>query len=201
MNVEYYSQRAGAGIMLTEATPVSQRGQGFLGSACMYNEKHLEGYKNVVKEVHDKGGLVIQLVHVGRATHPSINTGLEPYGPSPLNRRQVIRGVGVEYPIPKEMTLEDIAEAKKQFEHSIKLSKEAGFDGIQIHDAHGYLLDSFIKSSSNKRTDDYGGSYQNRCRLILEVVDIAISVFGKGRVGVKVSPVARVGDVIDDNPV
>lgn len=99
------------------------------------------------------------------------------------------------------MDLNDIEIAKNEFLNSIKLAKEAGFDGVQVHAAHGYLLDSFIKSSSNIRDDEYGGTYQKRCRLVLEVVDLAISVFGKGRVGIKLSPVARVGDVIDENPV
>jgi N-ethylmaleimide reductase len=201
MSAEYYAQRAGAGLILSEATPVSQRGEGFYGSACLYNQKHVEGWKLVTKAVHDKGGIIfIQSVHAGRATHPTINKGLQAYGPSPFNRREPVRGTNEDYPIPKEMTLDDIEEAKNEFLNSFKLAKEAGFDGVQVHGAHGYLVDSFLKSSSNQRKDAYGGSAENRCRFALEVVDLAVSVFGAQRVGMKLSPVARVGDVIDDNP-
>ena len=130
--VEYYSQRAGAGLVLTEAAAVSKRGYGYPGQGCLWNKQHVEGWKKVIEKVHQKGAIIfLQAFHAGRVTHPTFTGRLEPWAPSAVQNREKIAALGdADYPVPKEMTLEDIETVKKEFEASFVLAKEAGFDGV-----------------------------------------------------------------------
>lgn len=158
---KYYSQRAGAGLILTECSSWSQRGVAYPGAGQIYNKQQADGWKKVVDEVHKKGGvLVLQLIHAGRATAAEINGGLQAWAPSAIAVREDKSHFlhGKDFPVPKEMTLEDIETTKKQFENSVTLAKGAGFDGIQLSSGNGYLIDQFLRSHTNKRKDRYGGS-------------------------------------------
>jgi len=201
LHVQYYSQRApGAGLIITESAPVCHIGQAQLGAGCIYNEEQMEGWKKVVDAVHKEGcPIVMQLWHGGRASHPLL-IGQQNVGPSPIAIRAVLRSKNVPHEVPKEMTLEDIAQARKEFKYSAELAKKAGFDGVEVQGANGYLVDQFLRSATNQRTDDYGGSVENRSRFCLEIIDDLIEVFGKGRVGIKLSPVGRSMDMYDEDP-
>jgi len=200
LHVEYYSQRASAGLILTECSPISNNAQSFLGAGGIYTKEQVEGWKRVTESVHQKQGKIfIQIWHGGRAVNPT-TVGEQTFGPSAV----AIRGknkYGQEYAVPKEMTKEDIELVKGWFKTGAQNAKEAGFDGIELHGANGYLVDEFIRDGSNKRTDEYGGSIENRCRFCLEVIDILIEVFGAKRVGIKLSPVGRFQDMYDSDPV
>ena len=200
--VKYYSMRAKAGFLVTEGAPVSHAGNCFFGAGCIYTKEQAEGWKRVNDAVHENGGkIILQVFHAGRAADPS-KTGEISLAPSALPIRYLDKnGNKTEGHVPKEMTLDDIKLVKQQFKEAALLAREAGFDGIQLHLANGYLLDQFIQDSTNKRTDDYGGSIENRCRFCLEIIDELISIFGKGRVGIRISPVGRFQDMFDSNPV
>jgi len=200
LHVEYYAQRASAGLILTECSPISNNAQSFLGAGGIYTKEQVEGWRKVTDSVHQKQGKIfIQIWHGGRAVNPSI-VGEETFGPSALAIRGKNR-YGQEYAVPKEMTKDDIELVKGQFKQGAINAKEAGFDGIELHGANGYLVDEFIRDGSNKRTDEYGGSIENRCRFCLEIIDILIEVFGAKRVGIKLSPVGRFQDMYDSDPV
>jgi N-ethylmaleimide reductase len=141
--------------MLTESASISQRGMGFPGQGNIYNKEQAQGWKKVLKRVHDKGSVLFaQIYHAGRVTHPSFNGGLESWAPSAVQNRQTIPNLGnASYPTPKEITHEDIKTLKSEYENSFVLAKEAGFDGIQFHGATGYLIDEFLRSHTNRRTD------------------------------------------------
>ncbi|KAK1943296.1 12-oxophytodienoate reductase 1 [Phytophthora citrophthora] len=157
-NEIYYEQRAGAGLIISEGTAVSEQGYGWYNVPGCYTDAHAEGWKRVTDRVHKKGGKIfMQLWHVGRQAHPSFN--------------------------PKE-----IAGIVEDYRHSAELAKQAGFDGVEIHGANGYLIDQFLQSVSNKRTDKYGGSFENRSRLLLEIVEAVKTVFPAYRIGVRLSP-------------
>ncbi len=190
--VKYYSERAAdAGIVLTECCPVSKVGNSFPGAGGIYNKEQMVGWKKVTDAVHTVNGKIFcQMYHCGRAVSEN------PIGPSAIANRY-----GDKYPQPKEMTTEDIKEAINSFIESAKLLKsESGFDGIELHAANGYLIDEFLRDGSNKRTDQYGGSIENRSRFLLEILDGVINVFGANRVGVKLSPIGRFNDMFDSNP-
>jgi 2,4-dienoyl-CoA reductase-like NADH-dependent reductase (Old Yellow Enzyme family) len=157
---EYYLQRAGAGLMLTESAAISVRGSGFPGQGNIYNKEQAEGWRKVINGVHSKGAkIILQVFHAGRVTHPTFNGGLESWAPSAIQNREKIQALGgADYPEPKAVTKEDINTLKAEYEASFILAKEAGFDGIQLHGAFGYLIDEFLRSFTNRRTDEYGGS-------------------------------------------
>lgn len=153
--------------------------------------------------MHQKGGLIFaQLIHAGRASHEKKTGGLELWAPSAIAvRGETIRDLqNCTFPVPKAMTFEDILETKIHFEESVKLAKWCGFDGVQLHGAHGYLVDSFLRSATNLRSDCYGVDKVGRCRFALELIDIATNHFSSSRVGIKISPVSRVKDMFDSNP-
>ena len=199
----YYAQRASAGLICSEVTAISPRANSYPGTACLYNQDHVAGWKKVTKAVHDKGGLIfVQLYHAGRQNHSQKTGGLEPWAPSPIALRGKIKELGdIDYETPKEMTVEDIEAVKGEFENSFKLAKEAGLDGIHLHASYGFLIDQFLRSFTNHRTDNYGGSVENRARFCLEVVDIALKHFKPYQVGLKLSPTGRMNDAFDEHPV
>ncbi|CAD8148097.1 unnamed protein product [Paramecium octaurelia] len=201
MIVQYYGLRAEAGFILTECVPISQRSLAFPGEPGIYTKEQVEGWKKVVDNVHSKGGRIYaQVWHAGRASLSTLQDGLEIWGPSPIKIRGIHRRGLIEHEVPHEMTIDEIHEVIKQFRQAAENCKEAGFDGVELHGAHGYIIDQFLRDSSNKRTDEYGGSVENRSKLCLQVIDEFISVFGNGRVGIKISPVGRLNDQCDSDP-
>nr|BAJ93795.1 predicted protein [Hordeum vulgare subsp. vulgare] len=201
LHVQYYSQRASAGAIFSECSPIANNAQSFLGAGGIYTKEQIEGWKKVTQAVHEKGGKIfIQIWHGGRSVNPeAVGEGI--IGPSAIAIRGKSTRTGNEYPVPKEMSKDDIKLVKEQFRQGALNAKEAGFDGVELHGANGYLIDTFIRDGSNQRTDEYGGSIENRCRFCLEVIDILIEVFGCGKVGIKLSPVGRFQDMYDSDPI
>jgi len=199
MLVEYYSQRAAAGLILTECAAVANAGNSFIGSAAIYNREQMEGWRKVVDAVHKKGGRIyIQIWHAGRAAHPT-QTGEQNISSSAARIRGNLR-TNLPHVEPRAMTPEDFETVRQQFRQGALYAKEAGFDGIELHGANGYLMDQFLRDGVNQRTDEYGGSIENRCRFPLEIIDILIEVFGAKRVGMKLTPVGRFQDMYDSDP-
>ena len=203
LNAEYYGQRASAGIIISEATTVSSRGHGYPNTPGIYNDAQVAGWKKVTKAVHDKGGRIfLQLWHVGRISHPAYQPNGElPIAPSAIKPKgQVWTGKEMaDYVTPRAVTVEEIPGIVAEYVRGARLAKEAGFDGVEIHGANGYLLDQFLRDGSNTRTDGYGGSVENRARLLLEVTGAVISIFGADRVGVRLSPGGIFNDMHDSN--
>jgi N-ethylmaleimide reductase len=206
LHVQYYSDRAAsAGLVLTECSGVSFRGNGFKGACGIWNDQQVEGWKRVTDAVHKVNGKIfLQIFHVGRAGRMSDIGNVSPLGPSPipLRTKQIEGTTNFEYgDTPEALSLQGIKEIVEEFRKGAENAKKAGFDGLELHGANGYLVDQFLKSCSNQRTDEYGGSIQNRCRFLLEVMDALISVFGKDRVGIKLSPSNRYNDMYDSDPI
>jgi len=205
LNAEYYAQRAGAGLIISEATQISQQGRGYPGTPGIYSAEQVTGWKLVTDAVHAAGGRIfLQLWHVGRISHPS----LQPDGGAPVAPSAIVAKKSGTYtdkwkptPIlmPRALETSEIAGVVADFKKGAENAKEAGFDGVEVHGANGYLLDQFLHDGSNTRSDNYGGSTQNRARLLLEVVDAAIDVWGKGRVGVRLSPYGTFNDMHDSD--
>lgn len=197
---EYYRQRAGAGLILTEATVVSERGAGYANTPGIWSAAQAEAWKPITRAVHEAGGrIVMQLWHVGRISHSSLNGGAQPLAPSaiaPAGRVAVLRPETA-YEVPEAASLAQIREVIEQFRNGARHALAAGFDGVELHGANGYLLDQFLHDHSNRRSDDYGGSIANRARLLLECTDAVAGVWGAGRVGVHLSPRCDVHDVAD----
>jgi N-ethylmaleimide reductase len=203
MMVEYYRQRASAGLIITEATLVSAEGAGYPAIPGIFNDAQIEGWKKVTDAVHQAGGkIVMQIWHCGRVGHTSLLNGQLPMAPSAIKPAgEVFTGTGMQpYETPREMTLNDIARVKEQFREAAHNALSAGFDGVEIHGANGYLLDQFLRDGSNHRNDIYGGSLENRARLLLEVVDDVSKIWGADRVGVRLSPLQPFNDMHDSNP-
>jgi len=209
MNVEYYRQRAGAGLIITEATQISQQGQGYAWTPGIYTQDQVEGWKGVSAAVHDAGGRIfLQLWHVGRVSHASFQPeGALPVAPSPIAApgKTFIEdddgnGVWADVPVPQELTADGIKKIVDDYVQAAKNAIEAGMDGVEIHAGNGYLLDSFINSASNQRVDIYGGTSENRARLLLEVTDAVAQAIGGKRVGVRLTPMGRFMGMHDENP-
>jgi len=203
--VEYYAQRASVGgLIITEATPVSIRGNGYLGAPGIYADEQIAGWKNVVDAVHAKGGrIALQVFHAGRQSHQDLQPGgAAPLAPSavPFNGMAYTRDGWQPTSTPREMTAEDIQIAIDEFRRGAQRALAAGFDGVEIHGANGYLIDQFIQDGSNQRTDAWGGPVENRARFLLEVTAAVTSVFGADRVGVRLSPAGTFGGMADSNP-
>ena len=199
---EYYSQRAGAGLILTEATVVSAQGIGYAETPGIWSPEQVEGWKKTTSAVHAKGGLIFsQLWHVGRISDPMFLNGELPVAPSAIAPKGYVSLVRPKkaFAVPRELTRAEIPEIVEAFRKGAENAKLAGFDGVEIHGANGYLPDQFLQSSTNRRTDDYGGPVENRARFLLEVTDAAISVWGPNRVGVHLAPRADAHDMGDDN--
>jgi 2,4-dienoyl-CoA reductase-like NADH-dependent reductase (Old Yellow Enzyme family) len=188
---EYYAQRVSAGLMLTEATSITPMGVGYPDTPGIWSKEQVAGWKNITKAVHDKGGqIVLQLWHVGRISDPSFLGGLAPVAPSAIAAEGNVSLLRPKrpYPVPRALKIEEISQIIAAYKEGAKNAQLAGFDGVEIHGANGYLPDQFLQDSTNKRTDEYGGSISNRARFLLEAVDAAITVFGAGRVGVHIAP-------------
>jgi N-ethylmaleimide reductase len=204
LNVEYYRQRASAGLIITEATQISRQGQGYIWTPGIYRDVHIAGWKAVTDAVHEAGGTIfMQLWHVGRVSHVSLQPdNQKPVAPSALRAatKTYIETGFTEVSEPRALALEEIPGIVADFVRAAENAKAAGFDGIELHGAHGYLLDQFLRDGSNKRQDAYGGSIENRARLTLEVVDAVSKVFPKERVGIRISPVSPANDARDSDP-
>jgi len=202
----YYAQRASAGLIVAEATMVMEGNSAFgAREPGIYSEAQVQAWKKVTDAVHGKGGLIfLQIWHGGRACHPLLNGGIQPVAPSPL----AIQGDETHTPegkkpyvIPRELRDDELPGIVEGFQKAAANAKAAGFDGVEVHGANGYLLDEFLRDGSNQRSGPYGGPIENRARLLLEVVDAAISVWGADRVGVRISPVNSYNDMRDSDPI
>jgi len=199
---EYYVQRASAGLIISEATAVTPMGVGYPDTPGIWSDDQVRGWSNVTKAVHAAGGkIVLQLWHVGRISDPIYLNGQLPVAPSaiqPAGHVSLVRPMK-DFVTPRALETEEIADIVEAYRLGAENAKAAGFDGVEIHGANGYLLDQFLQSSTNQRTDRYGGSLENRARLLLEVTDAAIEVWGAGRVGVHLAPRADSHDMGDAN--
>jgi N-ethylmaleimide reductase len=204
----YYSQRATAGLLITEATPISHQGQGYADVPGLYAPEQVAGWRQVTDAVHAAGGqIVTQLWHVGRVSHTSLqpNQGA-PVAPSAIRAHTktvlIVDGVPtfVDTSEPRALALDELPGIVDDYRRAALAAIEAGFDGVEIHAANGYLLDQFLKTGSNQRTDAYGGSIENRARLLLEVVQAVTDAIGAGRTGIRLSPVTPANDVQDADP-
>ncbi|AUC76561.1 alkene reductase [Olleya sp. Bg11-27] len=187
----YYEQRASAGLLITEGSQVSEKAVGYINTPGIYSEAQVEGWKTVTKRVHDKGGKIfIQLWHVGRMSHPDFHNGELPVSASAINpNAQSFTPSGFKDTVtPKEMTLEDIKTTVKDFQIAAANAIKAGFDGVEIHSSNGYLFQQFFNGCSNKRTDEYGGSNENRARFFFEVLDAMKAVIPQEKIGVRFNP-------------
>ncbi|MDB1125010.1 alkene reductase [Vibrio algarum] len=201
----YYRQRASAGLIVTEGAPVSAVGRGYSMTPGIYTEEHIEGWKKVTQAVHEEGGKIfIQLWHVGRRSHSDIS-GMQPLAPAAIKIADQVfgplpeGGFGmIETETPREMTLQDIKDTTAAFVQAAKNAIEAGFDGIEVHAAHGYLFDTFLRSESNQRNDQYGGSQENRMRFLVDTLQALTNEIGGGRVAVRLSPHIGEGFAGDD---
>jgi N-ethylmaleimide reductase len=203
MMVTYYVQRASAGLIITEGSQVSPQGVGFMHTPGIYSEAQVAGWKDVTDTVHRAGGRIfIQLWHVGRVSHPDFQSGALPVAPSALPVEGLIHTPGGKkpFPVPRALKTDEMPDIVRQFQRAAENAKTAGFDGVEIHGANGYLLDQFLRSGSNKRTDEYGGSLENRARLPLEVTKAVIEVWGGDRVGYRISPHNTAHSMSDANP-
>jgi N-ethylmaleimide reductase len=202
--VEYYGQRASAGLLVTEASQVSQQGQGYQDTPGIYSKEQVAGWRKVTDRVHERGGRIfIQIWHVGRVSHDSLQpNGGKPVAPSAIRAKgkTFVNGIFTEISEPRALELSEIPDIIDDFKRGTENALAAGFDGIEIHGANGYLLDQFAKDGANKRTDAYGGSIENRGRLMLEVSRAVAAVAGPERTGIRISPVTPANDVSDSNP-
>ncbi|MES2260184.1 MAG: alkene reductase [Pseudomonadota bacterium] len=200
---EYYVQRASAGLILTEATAVTPQGVGYADTPGIWSEQQVAGWKIVTDAVHAAGGKIfLQLWHVGRISDPSFLNGEAPVAPSAIAAKghvSLLRPLR-DYPVPRALDLDEIPGIVAAYRKGAENAKLAGFDGVEVHGANGYLLDQFLQDSSNRRTDIYGGPIENRARLLLEVTDACIEVWGAGRVGVHLAPRSDSHDMGDSDP-
>ncbi|MCS0497687.1 alkene reductase [Ancylobacter sp. MQZ15Z-1] len=205
--VDYYRQRASAGLIITEATNISRQGRGYAFTPGIYTPAHVEAWRPVIEAVHRAGGrIVCQLWHVGRISHVDLQeNGAAPVAPSAIRAGELIfleTRTQAQPSMPRALETDEIAGIIEDYRHAARLAKEAGFDGVEVHAANGYLLDQFIRDSTNRRTDAYGGPIENRTRLAVEVVTGVAQIWDADRVGVRLSPLTRsAGDTpLDSTP-
>jgi 2,4-dienoyl-CoA reductase-like NADH-dependent reductase (Old Yellow Enzyme family) len=199
---KYYADRAAAGMILSEATSVTPQGVGYAETPGIWSDEQVEGWKLVTKAVHGAGGTILmQLWHVGRISDPVFLDGDVPVAPSAIAAAGYVSLVRPkrEYPTPRALELDEIKGVVAAYRQGAENAKRAGFDGVEVHGANGYLLDQFLQDSSNRRTDIYGGSLENRARLMLEVTDACIEVWGADRVGMHLAPRADSHDMGDSD--
>ncbi|MFL7960857.1 MULTISPECIES: alkene reductase [unclassified Pseudomonas] len=209
MNAEYYRQRASAALIITEATQISRQGQGYAWTPGIYNAEQVQAWRAVSAQVHESGGLIfMQLWHVGRVSHPSFQPdNARPVAPSalPVPGKTFIvdadgNGVWSDVPVPRALQAPEITDIIDDYRRAARNALDAGMDGVEIHAGNGYLLDQFINSNSNQREDAYGGSLENRARLLLEVVAAVVDEVGAERVGVRLTPMGRFMGMGDETP-
>ncbi|CAB3804784.1 alkene reductase [Paraburkholderia fynbosensis] len=206
LNAKYYAQRASAGLIVTEATQISQQAKGYPGTPGIHSDAQIAGWRKVTDAVHARGGrIVLQLWHTGAISHPSNQPDhAQPVAPSAV--RPTVQALTSDYQwvdsvMPRALAIDELPGIVEQFANGARNAKAAGFDGVEVHGANGYLLDQFLQDRSNHRTDAYGGSFENRARLLLDVLDAVIAVWGKDRVSVRLSPHGTLNDPGDSNPV
>ncbi len=202
---EYYAQRASAGLIIAEATMAMAGNSAFWMEPGIYSEAQIDGWKNVTNSVHTAGGKIfLQIWHGGRACHPLLNNGAQPVAPSPLAilNDEVHTPEGKKpYVTPRELKDEELPAIVDGFKKAAENAQAAGFDGVEVHSANGYLLDSFLRDGANKRSGPYGGSIENRARLMLEVLENVTDVFGSESVGLRISPLNSYNSMIDSDPI
>lgn len=205
LQATYYAQRASAGLIISEATNISTQGKGYIKTPGIWSKAQVEGWRLSTDAVHAKGGRIfLQLWHVGRISHSDLQPGGDlPVAPS------AIRAEGVQaytpsgfkpLETPRALETGEIAGIVADYAHAAQMAKDAGFDGVEIHAANGYLLQQFLSDKTNKRTDQYGGSIENRTRLVVEVVDAVTRVWSPDKVGIRIAPLTKFGDIGDSNP-
>ena len=202
--VEYYRQRASAGLIITEGSQVSAQGKGYMRTPGIFTAEQITGWRQVTDAVHAEGGRIfLQLWHVGRLSHPlvQINSAL-PVAPSAIKADgEIYTPEGLKsYELPRALDLDEVPDVIADFRQGAENAKRAGFDGVEIHGANGYLIDQFLRDGTNTRTDTYGGSVENRARFLKEVVESVIEVFGASRVGVRLSPIFNYFSMSDSDP-
>ena len=200
---EYYTQRANAGLILTEATAVSPMGVGYTDTPGIWSDEQIDGWKKITDAVHKAGSKIfLQLWHVGRISDPHFLNGALPIAPSAIRPEGFVSLLRPKTPFvtPRALETIEVKEVIEQFRQGAKNAKLAGFDGVEVHGANGYLPDQFLQSGSNNRTDQYGGSVENRARFLLEITDAAIEVWGASRVGVHLAPRSDGNYISDANP-
>lgn len=201
---EYYAQRASAGLIIAEATMAVEGNSAFWKEPGIYSAEQIAGWKLITDAVHAAGGRIfLQIWHGGRACHPLLNKGAQPVAPSPIAISDEVRTPEGRKPyvIPRELRDDELPGIVAGFKNAAQNALAAGFDGIEIHGANGYLLDEFLRDGANKRTDPYGGPFANRARLTLEVLEAVSSVWGSDRVGLRISPLNSYNSMIDSDPV
>ncbi|HEX9463951.1 MAG TPA: alkene reductase [Alphaproteobacteria bacterium] len=205
----YYAQRASAALIISEATQVSMQGQGYAWTPGIHSRQQVEGWRRVTNAVHDAGGrMFLQLWHVGRISHPALQPDcMPPVAPSAIKpagdafiENENGEGALVPFVTPRALQIEEMPYLVRQYYRAARNAQRAKFDGVEVHAANGYLLEQFIDSSTNKRTDAYGGPVENRMRLLTDVVEAAIDIWGADRVGVRLSPMSTFNDITDDDP-
>ncbi len=200
----YYADRASSGLIISEATFISSQAVGYRNAPAIWNDQHVAGWKKVTEAVHQKGGkIVLQLWHVGRISDPELLEGNLPVSSSavqPKGHVSLLRPKR-DYVTPRALTLDEIEATINDYKNAAIRAKEAGFDGVEIHAANGYLIDQFLRDGVNKRTDQYGGSIPNRVRFLTKIVDALIPVWGADRIGIHLSPQAAEHDMHDSDPV
>lgn len=201
---EYYSQRAGTGLLIAECTMVTENTSAFGDDPGIYSPEQIEGWKLTTEAVHKADGRIfLQIWHAGRAAHPLLNGGKEPVAPSAIaieDETHTPEGKKP-YTVPRALTVSEIKAIVGDFRQAAVNAKEAGFDGVEIHGANGYLIDQFLRDSANQRTDEYGGSFENRARFLREVIEAVTEVMGNGRVGLRLSPLNSFQSMKDSDPV
>ena len=204
LNALYYRQRASAGLLISEASQISQQGQGYIWTPGSYSAAQIAGWRKVTDSVHEVGGRIfVQLWHVGRVSHVALQpAGAAPVAPSAIRAKTktVLEGGFTEVSEPRALETDEIAGIVADYASAAESARQAGFDGVEIHAANGYLIDQFLRDGTNKRNDAYGGAIENRTRFALEVADAIVKVWGKSRVGVRIAPVSPANDIQDSNP-
>lgn len=204
LNATYYAQRASAGLLIAEATQITPEGQGYPFTPGIHSAEQIAGWKLVTEAVHQQGGRIfLQMWHVGRVSHPDFQpNGALPVAPSAIAPKgEVFTFTGAKpYVTPRALETAEIPGVIQQYRQAAQNALAAGFDGVEVHGANGYLLDQFLRDGTNQRTDEYGGVVENRARLLLEVVEAVTQVWGGQRVGVRLSPSSTFNDMQDSNP-